>query len=301
MIQPRHFGFNPETAENNYYQKEVKGQSEEEINTLATQEFIEMVARIRSEGVNVEVFQDSGDVRTPDAIFPNNWISFHEDGRVAIYPMFAPTRRMERRSDLVDDLSERYNVTELVDFTVSETRGKYLEGTGSMVLDRVNRIAYAALSDRTHMAPLTSFCKAFDFKKVTFTANQTVKKRRVPIYHTNVMMCLANEFCVICLDSIDDTKEKKQVVDSLTKTEKQIIPISESQVAKFAGNMLQVRNEDGEQFTIMSTSAYQALNKEQREAIEQFGDIVHSPLDTIELAGGGSARCMMAEIFNAAT
>ena len=298
MIRPVSFRLNEETAVNNYYQGVIDGLTMENAQKQALQEFDAMVENLRTHDIKVIVVEDTLDPETPDAIFPNNWISFHHDGSIAIYPMFAENRRLERRDDIPKILSEQgYEIDRIVDFIEFEKQQKYLEGTGSMLLDRDNHIVYAALSDRTHKDVLASFCEAFSYQAVTFHANQTVNGKRLPIYHTNVMMCLTDTMSIVCLDSIDDVGERLALVDSLSKTNKQIIDITEEQVNHFAGNMLALANAAGDSFIIMSAAAVQSLSEKQKQDIETYYTIISSPLDTIEALGGGSARCMMAEVF----
>ncbi|QSE95837.1 citrulline utilization hydrolase CtlX [Fulvivirga lutea] len=297
MIRPARFRMNEQTALNNYYQRAIENLTAEQIQEQALGEFDSFVEKLRSHLVEVIVVEDTLSPDTPDSIFPNNWISFHEDGRVGIYPMYAENRRQERRSDIIEKIRETHNVKALVDFTEFESSNQFLEGTGSMILDRVNKLSYAALSERTNSKPLEDFCKAFGYEAVTFVANQTVDNQRKPIYHTNVMMCVAEDFCIICLESIDNVEEKQQVVSKLKETNKEIIEITEGQKLHFAGNMLQVRNREGKPFLIMSQAAYRSLEPSQIKHIEKYCSILYSSLDTIEALGGGSARCMMAEIF----
>jgi len=299
MVRPFNFHFNEETAVNNYYQKVLEGLDPAKAHEQALAEFDTFVEKLRSQGIEVAVIQDDENPRTPDSIFPNNWVSFHDDGRVAMYPMYAENRRGERREEMFELLADDFgfHVEEIEDFSGFETEGIYLEGTGSMILDRENHIAYAAISLRTDITVLETWCERFDYEYVAFTANQTVNGERLPIYHTNVMMCLGRDFSVICLNCIDDNRERKDVVDSLKKTDKKIIEISEDQKEHFAGNMLNVSNKKGKEFLVMSTAAYSSLRPDQIEAIEKHAEIIHSSLDTIEALGGGSARCMMAEVF----
>ena len=297
MIRPVNFRYNTETAGNNYYQKKIKGLSPDVAQERALEEFDNIVEKIMDQDVNVQVIEDTPIPDTPDAIFPNNWISFHQNGAVCTYPMFAENRREERDLGIVQLLSESYEVNELVDFTEEEIKGKYLEGTGSMLLDRTNKIVYATISARTNPELLQQFAEKFGYKVVSFTANQTIDGQRKAIYHTNVMMCLGEQFSVICLDSIDDPEEKAAIIQSLQYSGKEIIEITEDQVTSFAGNMLQVRNDKGVPLMIMSSAAYLSLSEKQRTTLEKYGPIVHSSLDTIEACGGGSARCMMAENF----
>lgn len=299
MIRPASFRMNEQTAVNNYYQSTIDGLSPENVVEKAQEEFDAFVEKLRSKGVQVIVVEDEKDPDTPDALFPNNWVSFHEDGRIGLYPMFAENRRAERREDALWQLRDEAGVKieEIVDFTEFEDHGKFLEGTGSMVLDRKKKIAYAALSQRTDLRALEHFCDEFSYEPVSFHAYQSVDGKRLPIYHTNVMMAVGTEFAILCADCIDDEKEREQVINKLKESQKEIIFISEEQVNRFAGNMLEVKNEEGSTYLVMSSSAFNSLTKEQLEAIEKHCPIIHSALDVIESCGGGSARCMMAEVF----
>ncbi|TXN34824.1 amidinotransferase [Flagellimonas hymeniacidonis] len=297
MIRPVNFRMNEQTAVNNYFQEELSINNDE-INMKAQKEFDDFVTKLRDYGVNVIVVDDKKEPDTPDSIFPNNWISFHNSGTVCVYPMFAENRRKERREDIFDILEEHgFNINNVVDYTAAEEEDVFLEGTGSILKDRINQKAYCALSERAHEELFIEFCEDFDCFPVIFTANQTVDGERLPIYHTNVMMAMAETFAVICLDTIDDKKERKNVVEHLKKDGKEIIDITEEQMYHFAGNMLQVIGANDERFMVMSSAAYHSLDKSRREAIERHCNIIHSPLDTIETCGGGSARCMMAEVF----
>lgn len=298
MVRPANFRMNEQTAVNNYYQKELSGMLPASVNAKAQEEFDAFVEKLRAVGVTVVVVEDTKEPNTPDALFPNNWISFHENGDVAIYPMFAENRRFERREDVLEILEEKGFVIEnVVDYSEAEEEEIFLEGTGSMILDRHNRKAYCALSPRADEELFIEFCEDFEYTPVIFTANQTVEGRREAIYHTNVMMCVAENFAVVCLDSIDDKKEKKNVLKHLKLDGKEVIAISEQQVTQFAGNMLQVKGTSDERYLIMSSSAFNSLNPNQIKAIEKHCKILHSSLETIETCGGGSARCMMAEVF----
>ncbi len=290
MIQPVNFGFNAQTAINNTFQKNIGG----DVQQKALQEFTDFVAVLRKNKIDVTVFEDSLHPATPDSIFPNNWISFHADGRVFLYPMFAVNRRLERKAAVLDAVKANFSVTEIVDLTGSENDGLFLEGTGSMILDRENKIAYACLSPRTDKKLLNEFCKLVDYNPVTFSATDNTG---VDIYHTNVMMCVAETLAVACLEAITDKEEKANLVNSLRETNKEIVDISLQQLNHFAGNMLQVVNADGELLLVMSTQAYQSLTESQIEMLQKNNRIIHSSLNTIETAGGGSARCMMAEVF----
>lgn len=298
MIRPVSFRMNEQTAVNNYYQKVLESITPETVQFKALLEFDGFVEKLQAIGVNVIVISDTKDTDTPDSIFPNNWISFHENGDVALYPMFAENRRLERREDILETLEDLgYQINNVVDYTSAEEEKIYLEGTGSLLLDRVNGKAYCALSPRADEDLLIEFCEDFEFTPVSFVANQTLNEKRVPIYHTNVMMCLGEKFSVICLDSIDDKKERKEVVKHLKEDRKEIIAITEEQVNNFAGNMLQVLGNNEVRYIVMSNSAYESLNKQQINQLEKHGKILYSSLDTIEACGGGSARCMMAEVF----
>jgi hypothetical protein len=298
MIRPVAFHMNEQTAVNNYYQKNAEGVSAEDIQQEALQQFDEFVEKLRIEGVHVTVIDDTAEPATPDSIFPNNWISFHQDGVVRLYPMYAENRRLERRDDIIDALKKSFKVDDVISFTDWEAKGAYLEGTGSLLLDRQNKIAYAAISERTMPDVLEDFCDEAGFDPVTFHALQTVNGKRLPIYHTNVMMCLGEEFAVVCLDSIDDMEERENLVEALEDTDKEIIEISEEQKEQFAGNMLQVLGKDDQRLVVMSSAAFNSLTNEQKTALSKHGKLVHSDIHTIEMLGGGSARCMMAEIFN---
>lgn len=297
MIRPVQFRMNEQTAVNNYFQEDINLRNAE-INEKAQAEFDNFVEKLRGKGVNVIVEDDDEKGDTPDSVFPNNWVSFHESGNVAIYPMFAENRRKERREEVFMRLeSEGFQIDNIVDYTSAEDEGLFLEGTGSVLMDRVNERAYCALSPRADEELFIEFCEDFEYTPVVFTANQTVNGERMAIYHTNVMMCLAENFCVICLDSIDDKKERKNVAKHLKATRKEIIEISEEQMHQFAGNMLQVLGSDNKRLLVMSAAAHNSLNKSQIDRIEKHCEIVSSDLETIETCGGGSARCMMAEVF----
>ena len=291
MIRPVNFGFNEETAVDNAFQQRADESSE--IQATALKEFDAFVEVLRKNDVEVIVVNDTEAPHTPDSIFPNNWITTHADGSVFIYPMFAENRRRERRSDILELLKQKFNISRVNDLTFLEKEAKFLEGTGSMVLDRDNNVAYAGFSIRTSTDGLGEFCKLADFKPVTFTAtNQSGKQ----IYHTNVMMSVGEKFAVVCLDSIRDEEEKKKVVSSLTAAGKEIVQISMEQLQNFAGNMLEIKSRKGENLLVMSERAYKSLSAPQVTQLEKYVKIVYSPLTTIENNGGGSARCMIAEI-----
>lgn len=297
MIRPVSFRMNEQTAVNNYFMEEMDLQ-EGVINTKAQAEFDAMVNKLRDHGVRVIVIEDTPDPDTPDSIFPNNWVSFHSSGTVVVYPMFAPNRRQERREDILDILeNEGFKIENVIDYTSGEEAGVFLEGTGSIIMDRVNQKVYCALSPRADEELIIEFCEDFDCLPVIFTANQTVDGERLPIYHTNVMMCLAEDYAVICLDSIDDKQERKNVVKNLKEDGKEVIAITEEQTHHFAGNMLQLAGSDNQRYLVMSSQAYHSLTPEQLNRLESYNPIIHSNLDTIETCGGGSARCMIAEVF----
>ncbi|WP_136480143.1 citrulline utilization hydrolase CtlX [Cognatitamlana onchidii] len=298
MIRPINFRMNEQTAVNNYYQKQLDNTMPETVNLKAQQEFDDYVAKLRSIGVNVIVVDDSKEFDTPDSIFPNNWVSFHENGDVGLYPMFAENRRLERREDILETLEGNgFVINNIVDYTSAEAEGVFLEGTGSLILDRINRKAYCALSPRADEDLFIEFCEDFEFTPVVFISNQTVNNKRKPIYHTNVMMCVGETFAVICLASIDNKKERKNVIKHLKEDGKEIIDITENQVNNFAGNMLQVKGGNGELYLIMSQAAYNSLSQSQINTLKKHTKILSSSLNTIEVCGGGSARCMMAEVF----
>lgn len=297
MIRPVHFRMNEQTAINNYFQEDLELKNAE-INKKAQEEFDAFVEKLRAVGVNVIVEEDDKLLDTPDSIFPNNWVSFHANGDVGLYPMFAENRRKERRDEVFMRLEkEGFKIKNIIDYTAAEDEGVFLEGTGSLLLDRKNSKAYCALSPRADEALFIEFCEDFEYTPVVFIANQTVDGKRMPIYHTNVMMCLGETFAVICLETIDDKKERKNVIKNLIDDNKEIIRISEEQIANFAGNMLQVKGKDDKLYLIMSQAAYDSLSQAQIKIIETHCEILSSSLETIETCGGGSARCMMAEVF----
>jgi hypothetical protein len=291
MIKPVKFDFNAETAVNNSFQVNAGDDSVQE---KALREFETFIAKLRAYGIDVTVIDDTPEPHTPDSVFPNNWISFHEDGSILLYPMFAMNRRLERKQHVLDAVRQKFNVAQTIDLSNHESKNTFLEGTGSMVLDRENKIAYACLSPRTDKNVLDDFCHQMGFQPVTFIA---VDQNDQPIYHTNVMMCVADVYAVVCLDSIKNETEKEEIIDSLAKYGKEMIEITFDQMNHFAGNMLQVNNAEGKKFLVMSSQAFHSLNSEQVSAIEYYNPIIHSDITTIETNGGGSARCMMAEVF----
>ena len=295
MVRPATFRKNEETASNNHYQKDA---DVDDVHDAALTEFDRMVDGLREQGVNVLVVDDDPSTDTPDALFPNNWVSFHADGKVGLYPMFAPNRRNERREDVLHDLvhAHGFDIDEIVDFTEFESHDAFLEGTGSMVLDRIHGKAYGALSPRTDKAAFEQWCEAMEMDGIVFGAFQSVDGERKPIYHTNVMMAVGTGWAAACLDCVDHPDDKALLEESLTSDGLTLIALTEDQINQFAGNMLEVRTANGDILIVMSTNAFQALNENQKDALGQFGKLVHFDLHTIETCGGGSARCMMAEV-----
>ena len=290
MIRPVGFMFNTETAVNNAFQSTQDVNAQE----LALEEFDSFVNLLRQHRINVTIIDDTPEPHTPDSIFPNNWISFHSDGSIVLYPMYAANRRLERKLHVIEKLKEQFKVNRQIDLSSYETTNSFLEGTGSMVLDRDSKIAYACISQRTDIEVLNDFCSQLGFMPISFTAIDT---NGFPIYHTNVMMCVADRYVVICIEAIADEKERNDVIASIAKSGKEIISISLDQMNHFAGNMLQVKNNAGEKFLIMSFQAHQSLTEKQIIQLTSYNSILQSSLDTIERNGGGSARCMMAEVF----
>ena len=293
MIEPVAFGFNEQTAVNNYFQVQQEGN----VLDKALKEFNDFVEKLRAKDINVITIKDTLEPKTPDSIFPNNWVSFHADGKVVLYPMFAENRRLERRDDIINQIKEQFEVTEVIDYSGAEKDNLFLEGTGSMIFDHDNKLAYGSVSLRLDEGLFRKFCSDFGFQPVVFHSYQTAGEERLPIYHTNVMMCVADKFVVICLDCIDDESERNNVIETIKSSGKELIEISEDQMQNFAGNMLQVQNKSGEKFLVMSQSAYKSLNRDQVSAIEKYCEIIYSDLEVIETNGGGSARCMLAEVF----
>ncbi len=298
MIRPVKFGYNVETAENNHYQRLLADLTPDEIQQRAQQEFDAFVAELRDRGINVIAIEDTAQKDTPDSIFPNNWISFHDDGTVVTYPMWAPNRRLERREDMVSILQQQgFKVRRKIDYSHFEQEEQYLEGTGSVVLDRQQRIAYACVSARTHLSLLEEFCSEFGFRPVVFIASHMTEQGFAEIYHTNVMMSIGEDLAIFCGDAVKNKWDREQVLSTIRDSGKQVVLISEEQSNHFAGNMLQVKSSGGKPWLVMSTQAYNSLGSTQLQMIRMHTEILHSPLDTIEACGGGSARCMMAEVF----
>jgi hypothetical protein len=294
MVRPANFGSNPETAESNAFQSMVSNQTVDEIKKKACEEFDTFVNMLRGKFIHVHVIEDTVSPIRPDAVFPNNWITFHETGYVITYPMESPLRRLERREEIIFALSSQFQISHRYYLEFFESESLYLEGTGSMVFDRVNRLVYACRSSRTHERVLARFCQITGYQAVLFSS---VDLRAMPVYHTNVMMAMGDRFVVICMDSIPLEKERNELFHIFDKTGKEIIDLSLEQMDAFAGNMLQVNNDDGRTFLVMSEQAYNSLRADQIRQIDQYSEIISPPLYTIEKYGGGSARCMMAEIF----
>jgi len=294
MIRPLQFGFNKETAESNEFQQaDFARNTAHDVQEKAIEEFDMLISQMKKAGIDVHVFEDNDEQVRPDAVFSNNWVSFHQSGKVVLYPMMAENRRVERRIDIIEKLEKDFKVEEIIDLTYFEKQGKFLEGTGSMVLDRRYKIAYACLSPRTHPEVLNAFAEALNYETVVFSASDENDK---PIYHTNVLMCVGDIFAVVCLEAIKDPDERQLVRSTLEDSNKYIVEISLAQMRHFAGNMLMVRNSRQNKFLIMSTQAYESLSKKQREILNDYASIFHSDLSVIEGNGGGSARCMMTEI-----
>jgi hypothetical protein len=294
MVRPSRFQFNAETAVSNAFQKQLQGLTETEIYAKAQAEFDGFVAKLRAHGVNVCVVEDTPEPAKPDAVFPNNWVSFHADGTVFLYPMCTPNRRLERRSDIIETIAKDFDVKKVIDLSPAEEKNEILEGTGSMVLDHKNKVIYACLSPRTHHSLLNEYAQLIGYEVVSFTS---LDENGGEVYHTNVVMCMGDGFSVICLDSIKDEAERAKVAAKLRGDGNEIVDISFAQMNQFAGNMLQVQSDSGKSYLVMSATAYKALTPAQVAQIEQFTTILFVEIDTIEMIGGGSARCMMAEIF----
>lgn len=290
MIRPVSFGFNEQTAGSNSFQNRVE---EQNIQQKALAEFDAFAGTLRANGLDVTIIDDTVEPHTPDSIFPNNWVSFHENGEVILYPMQAENRRLERRTDIIDDLRSKFIVNRIDDLSNFEEQGQFLEGTGSLVLDRKNKIAYACLSPRTDVEVIKTFCDKSGYQSIVFHATDQKGKA---IYHTNVLMCVGDKFMVICLDAITDEKEKALLNTSFIKTNKQVIEITQHQLNEFAGNMLELENKKGDKLLVMSARAHRSLNPGQIGSLEKYCKIVSSDLNIIETIGGGSARCMIAEV-----
>lgn len=294
MVRPANFGFNPQTAISNAFQDNDTSLSETKIKNLAVEEFDNFVQKLRDNGIHIIVIQDEVEPIKPDAVFCNNWISFHTNGTMILYPMLTENRRLERQESVVEQVTAGFEVKRRIDLSDYEALGKILEGTGSMILDRVNRLVYACLSPRTDAELLDEFCKWAEYEKIVF---HSVDSNNQEIYHTNVMMAMGDEFVIISMETIRDEAERTMLLKYFEKTNKTIIDLTMVQIEAFAGNMLQVENKDGKTFLVMSEQAFKSLRQDQIELIESYTNILYAPIYTIEKYGGGSARCMMAEVF----
>jgi hypothetical protein len=294
MIRPLHFGYNLETAMDNIYQKMDLNMSPELIVEKAQNEFDQFVDVLEKHKIQVIQFSDHLGQNTPDSLFPNNWISTHSDGHVFVYPMFSKNRRKERRKDILHYLKRHFKVKNIVDNTSCyEAEKKFLEGTGSMVLDRENKIAYGSISQRTNKDVFVKWCKKMNFRAISFVSQDS----GTPIYHTNVLMSICQKMVFICLDAIVEKKDKEKLISLFKESNKEVVDMSIHQMNSFLGNVLELKNETEKSFLVMSTSAFNSLSSFQKKIISKHTQIIHSSLDTIEYFGGGSARCMMAEIF----
>lgn len=291
MIRPVNFGFNEQTSGNNAFQ--VRG-DEEYARSKAIKEFDEFAELLRSNGVDLSVVEDTPEPHTPDSVFPNNWFSTHEGGTLVLYPMFAPNRREERKPSVINFIKENFKVKRVVDLTLNEKSELFLEGTGSMIIDRDHNLVYACRSPRTDEKVLEQFCEELDYDYFLFGASDASGN---DIYHTNVMMCVGTEFVVVCLDAVKDIDERENLIGLIEESDKEIVEISLEQMSKFAGNMLEVKSKEGEKLLVMSKRAYNSLNQEQVDTLQKYCRIISPNLTTIENNGGGSARCMMAEIY----
>lgn len=293
MVRPAAFGYNEQTAENNYFQSD-SDLSQEELQSRALDEFDNMVKQLQSHDIDVLVMEDHKVPAKPSAIFPNNWLSTSPDGKLFVYPMYAPNRRLEKREEFIQQLAKEYNVKDVQDWSEYEVEGRFLEGTGSMIIDHVNKLIYAAVSERTNLSVLEKFAAANGYQAIAFLATD---KNNMPIYHTNVMMALGEKFCVLCEEAIREEWELIAVKQLLESTGHTVVPISLDQMHAFAGNMLEVKNRKGENILVMSQAAFDSLKKGQKEMLKQFAKLLPVPVPTVEAAEGGSVRCMMAEIF----
>jgi hypothetical protein len=293
MVRPAAFGFNEETAANNYFQSNP-GISKEELQQKALREFDNMVEVLRSHDINVLVIEDTKEPAKPDALFPNNWLSTSPDGTVAVFPMYAPNRRTEKRDEILQQLAREFVVKDVQDWSEYEAEGRFLEGTGSMVIDYDNKMIYACVSERTSLSVLEKYAATNGYQAIVFLATD---KNGLPVYHTNVAMSLGDNFCVLCEEAIDEEWELIAVRQLLESTNHTIIAITRDQMHRFAGNMLQVKNNKGEKFLILSQTAFNSLRKEQKQMLEAYSTLLPIAVPTIEEVEGGSVRCMMAEVF----
>ncbi len=293
MIRPAAFGFNPQTATDNLFQQRT-GVSSEALQQNALAEFDNMAGLLQKNGIDVLVIEDTPTPVKPDAVFPNNWISTSPNGKVFVYPMYAPVRRHEKRDDIIKTLKKKFNVKDFQDWSEFEAEGRFLEGTGSMVMDHDNKMIYAAISERTNIAVLERFAAENHYQAIAFLATD---KDGFPVYHTNVVMSLGEKFCVLCEEAIEEEWELIAVRQLLESTHHSIIPITREQMHAFAGNILEVKNYNGEHLLVLSQTAYDSLRKEQKQMLEAYARLLPVAIPTIEQTGGGSVRCMMAEVF----
>lgn len=293
MVRPAAFGFNEETATNNYFQTNP-GISKEMLQQKALAEFDNMVQLLRNEEIDVLVMEDTKEPPKPDAIFPNNWLSTSPDGTVSVFPMYAPNRRAEKRDDILQQLASHFVVNDVQDWSEYEAEGRFLEGTGSMVIDHGNKMIYAAVSERTNLSVLEKYAATNNYQAIVFLATD---KNGQPVYHTNVMMALGSAFCVLCEEAIEEEWELIAVRQLLESTGHTIIPITREQMHAFAGNMLEVKNKNGENILVLSQSAFNSLRTEQKEMLETYAKLLPVAVPLIEQVEGGSVRCMMAEVF----
>lgn len=294
MIRPAGFQYNHETAASNAFQQTLEGLSPHELQDKALAEFDAFVTKLRIHDIRVTVIQDTPEPPKPDAIFPNNWISMQANGIVYLYPMNTPNRRLERRDEILEELEKQYEIRQVIDLSESEQEGRFLEGTGSIIFDHPNQTGYACISPRTDKDLFIAHCEQLGYHHIYF---HSADKNGKAVYHTNVMLTIGDGFAVVCLESIHDEAERQMLADKLESSGHEIIEISEEQMLQFAGNMLEVKNSQGQPYLVMSESAFRSLNEGQLAQIEKFACILMVSIPTIETIGGGSARCMMAEIF----
>ena len=294
MVRPGSFGFNSQTAASNAFQSD-HSESAEEISNRALMEFDRMVSTLKAHDVDVIIANDLAATHKPDAIFPNNWISFHPDGRVILYPMMAENRRLERDSTVIDLVKSKFQVTQILDFSNREKENQFLEGTGSVVFDYPNRIAYACRSVRTHEEVFQDLCRELGYHGVLFNA---VDESGHPIYHTNVLMCVGTNVVVICLDAIKSDDDQENLLSSFARTDHRVVAISYDQLRSFAGNMIEVLTKSGEPVMLISQKAFKSLLPGQIDAISKQSIMLPLKIETIEQYGGGSVRCMVAGLFN---
>lgn len=293
MVRPSNFGYNEQTAGSNSFQNQLSV-SQKDINLAAQEEFDDMVILLREKGISVTVINDTSSPIKPDAIFPNNWITTHRDGSLYLFPMAAKNRQQERREDIIELLKQNYVTTKVVDLTHTESDKRYLEGTGSIVFDHPNKTAFACLSPRTEKDLFTYFCHEIGYKSIYFKATDALNN---DIYHTNVMMCVGHHFAIVCLDSIENSLESEHIIRHFLDKKKELITITREQMSQFAGNMLELRNDDNKHFLVISKTAYDSLIPEQINRLNHYAEMLIVEIPTIEKVGGGSVRCMIAENF----